>query len=292
MSSDARTRRTRLRPVPEHRPGDLGADELAARLAPRGVGGVLDRSLAILREDLGLLFGAGLALWLPLRIVLAYELRPAVTDELTRMALESSAMVLASVVLGALAARVVAARTARGGVDPLRVLALSPLELVGLLVIVVVSSLAGLVGLLMCFVGTVAAWWLLALAPVVYVLEREHGPVRRIGYALKRSVSLVAGSFWRWLAIATVVKLLDLVLTLPVGFLDEPGQRLSLATRFGLDPGLLEALGVLLGAVFLALSGAISGVAFAGFYFDQRARLEGVDLYLALGGLEDAEARP
>lgn len=285
-------RRVRLLPLPPTEGAEVDSVELANRLAPRGVGGLLDRAMSILRKELGLLFGISLAIWIPLRVLLLYQVRPMDVDPTLIVLIEQSLMTIGFVLPAAFAARVVAAQLARDGVDWVRVLALGPAEAVGLLSLTLAIGVASGVGICMCFIGVVAAKFWLALAPVVYVLELERKPFARIGYALQRSVSLVAGSFWRWLAIATILMVLHLLLTLPVGYLDDPGERLSFALRFGVDLNLLELLVALLGAVFLALVGVLNGVVFAAFYFDQRARLEGVDLYLNLAWLEEQNGGP
>jgi len=185
--------------------------------------------------------------------------------------------------LGALAARVFGAHMAGSDTSAARVLGIGPLELFGVLLLsTVTGTLAGL-GVCFFLVGAFLINWLLALSPVVYMLETERGPLARVPYAMRRSISLVTGSFWRWLGLATILGILGGFVQLPLAQLDMPLTRANLAVDLGLATATVDLVVCLLGGVFTALMASLSGVVFASFYFDQRARLEGVDLYVALG---------
>lgn len=247
------------------------------------MGGVLDRAFEVLRAHFGFLMAAGLAVCVPLRILLFFELRPALGTSLWSPILEQGSTAILANLLGALAARVFGAHVAGGDTSAARVLGIGPMEIFGLVLLsTVTGTLAGL-GVCFFFVGAFLINWLLALAPVVYMLEIERGPLARVPYAMRRSVSLVAGSFWRWLGLATILGILGMFVQLPLAQLDEPLTRAGLATDLGLSLASVDLSVCLLGGVFTALLASLSGVVFAAFYFDQRARLEGVDLYLALG---------
>jgi hypothetical protein len=290
------TQRERLMPVPRERGWSLGqrSEErrplTAEELGPRTVGGVLDRAFEVLRAHFGLLMGAGLLLCVPMRILFFFELDPILGASTIAPFVEAGVTSVLASLLGALSARVFGAHVAGGDTSAARVLGVGPLEFIGILLL---SALTGtLVGLGMCmlFVGMFIVSWLLALAPVVYMLETERRPLARVPYAIRRSISLVTGSFWRWLGLASVLGLLGIFLQGPLGVLDDPGMRTSFAIDWGLSVGMVDLAVCLLGGVFTALSAALSGVVFASFYFDQRARLEGVDLYYALQELEERQS--
>lgn len=280
--------RERLVPVPRERGWQLGRRPGEAQrgsaegLRPRSVGAVLDRAFEILRANFGLLMGAGLLLCVPMRILVFFQLRPLFAGGFWEPVLEVGMTSVVTTLLGALAARVAGAHMAGGDTSVVRMLGIGPLEFFGILMLsALTGTLTGL-GVLLLFVGMFLVSWLLALAPVVYMLETESGPIRRVPYAIRRSVSLVTGSFWRWLGLASVVGMLGLFLQGPLAQLDDPMVRASFALDLGLSVHVVDLAVALLGGVFMALGAALSGVVFASFYFDQRARLEGVDLYFAL----------
>lgn len=262
----------------------------AEDLGPRSVGGVLDRAFDVLRLHFGLLMGAGLVLCVPVRILFFFQIQPVFRGETWEAVVEVGVTSVLASLLGALAARVFWAHIAGGDTSASRVLGVAPAEFFGILLLsTVTGTLAGL-GVCLLLVGTFIVSWLLALAPVVYMLETERSPLMRVPYSIRRSISLVTGSFWRWLGLATVLALLGVFLQGPLAQLDDPVARSGFALYLGLSGGLVDLAVCLLGGVFTALSAAVSGVVFASFYFDQRARLEGVDLYLALRAREEGGA--
>lgn len=160
-------------------------------------------------------------------------------------------------------------------------------EALGLLVL---SALVA--GLLFVSVFTLIGWifvgWLLALAPSVYVLEPAPSAWRHVQYALRRSVQLARDGFWRWAGIAIVAGVIQAFgSSLDLVFIDpENWVRAARALHLTVDQvEVLYSLLVLLPKTFVT---AISAFVMASFYFDQRARLEGVDLYIAVEELEEA----
>jgi len=284
--------RERLVAVPRERGWQVGQAARAAKplsaeeLGPRTVGGVLDRAFEVLRDHFGLLMGAGLILCVPMRILMFFQVQPAFSGEAWEPLVEVGVTSVLASLLGALAARVFGAHVAGGDTSAGRMLGIGPLEFMGILLLsAVTGTLTGL-GVCLFFVGTFIVSWLFALAPVIYMLETERGPLMRVPYAMKRSISLVTGSFWRWLGLFMVLVLLSLFLQGPLGQLDDPIARTTFAVNYGLSTRVVDLAVCLLGGVFTALIAALSGVVFASFYFDQRARLEGVDLHFALQKLK------
>lgn len=118
----------------------------------------------------------------------------------------------------------------------------------------------------------------LILVPAVIVLERLS-----IGAAIKRSVSLIRGAFWRTLGI---VLLSAILVAIVAGVLSAPliAVGLFLASTGGLEPQastviyLVEAaVGLLAGTLVTPFTAGVNAL----LYVDRRMRTEGLDVTLA-----------
>lgn len=254
---------------------------------PLGVLEILDRSCSLLIRRLGTFLGLGLVLWFPLRVAQVVAFLPSMHGEgelgfFLGTFLGGLSAYVVQVLTGVVVAEI-ASREVRGQHVGLwrafaRVLG-RPLDLLGYSFLGGLLSFVGALGVGCCGLGF-ALLWLFSVYPVVFVAERL-GPLQ----ALNRSVRLVWGwpSFLRWIGFALPLGLLSVLLTSPTWVFDNPGLHPYLIDTFGgLPPDwaeLLLALPLSLGA---ALSGALGAIAVTIYYFDTRARREGLDLRLRL----------
>jgi hypothetical protein len=134
-----------------------------------------------------------------------------------------------------------------------------------------------------------ASYWLFAVIPAVYVLEREGLKSRnwlaQVGAALVRGFQLVWGwdSFARWLGWVTVAVI---AITGPLGsipgLIDVPQVREFLDQQLGAQGSGVEFMIAAVGSVFVGIGTAYMAVLMTVYYLDQRVRREGLDLELRL----------
>lgn len=253
---------------------------------PRSLAAILDRGLDAFREHLGIVVLAGMIAFVPatLSAVLGTSIRASSQELLSWTTFWNA---LASVWIAAMCARAMSYSIVGRRATWREIVHLKFGEALGLLV------LSGLVaGAFFVSVFTLIGWifvgWLLALAPSVYVLEPAPSAWQHVQYALRRSVQLAKDGFWRWAGIGIVAAVIQFFgSSLELVFIDpENWTRAARALHLTVDQvEWLYSLFVMLPRTFVT---AISAFVMASFYFDQRARLEGVDLYIAVGELEEA----
>ncbi len=253
---------------------------------PRSLAAILDRGLEAFRNHLGIVVLAGMIAFVPATLsALVGTSIQAASEELLSWTVFWSG--LASVWIAAMCARAMSYSIVGRRASWREIVHFKLGEALGLLVL---SALVA--GLLFVSVFTLIGWifvgWLLALAPSVYVLEPAPSAWRHVQYALRRSVQLARDGFWRWAGIAIVAGVIQAFgSSLDLVFIDpENWVRAARALHLTVDQvEVLYSLLVLLPKTFVT---AISAFVMASFYFDQRARLEGVDLYIAVEELEEA----
>jgi hypothetical protein len=182
------------------------------------------------------------------------------------------------------------------GLTLLEGLGAGALVALAVLIVIVAGTIAAVLGVLVGIVvvvgvitGFVYLWTMLSFAPVLIVLERLS-----VIDAIKRSFSLVRGSFWRVFGIRALGVLVASMVSGAVSFpFTIVGQVLGIAGG---------SIGAALGAsVLLAVGGAIGQIITAPFtagivvllYTDRRIRAEAFDLVLqtgAVGGNNDSAA--
>ena len=253
---------------------------------PRSLAAILDRGLEAFRNHLGIVVLAGMIAFVPATLsALVGTSIQAASEELLSWTVFWSG--LASVWIAAMCARAMSYSIVGRRVSWREIVHFKLGEALGLLVL---SALVA--GLLFVSVFTLIGWifvgWLLALAPSVYVLEPAPSAWRHVQYALRRSVQLARDGFWRWAGIAIVAGVIQAFgSSLDLVFIDpENWVRAARALHLTVDQvEVLYSLLVLLPKTFVT---AISAFVMASFYFDQRALLECVDLYIAVEELEEA----
>lgn len=257
--------------------------------APRGLGAILDRALLALREHFGTLFMLALVTALPGALVRIlgsdiddlYE-----TTSLVSMLLDfASYTIVAHFAARALSYSVVGQRCTRA-----QLLQISARELIGLLVLALVFAVIVLLGVL-TIIGWILALWYLSSAPAVYALEPAEKGRSQVRYAISRSGQLAGGSFGAFASLSVVLGLLAAFAGGPELALQDPRVLERFVGLFGsLGVGFSDAKTVmgLLGLLPKVFVTCVAAFAYASLYVNQRARLEGVDLYIALEELERA----
>lgn len=278
--------------------------------SPRGIGKVLDDAVALYRAEFRTLAVPAAYVILPLalftalaevflvRLVFSTALTPTATpgvgDLLQVFAAESVAISgvtllgLASIFFGCAVWNSAPRVLARLPVQPreflrggwrrfgwvlLAGIAIQVVYSIGLLLTVLGTFLFVLPGLVV-FGFTLYLLALLSMSLPIVVLEGAS-----VDVALRRSVTLVRGNFWRtarlWFGMSVVLYALEAA----VGSFSGIGQFVAFAGGTGLTVGLpwQVAAGVLQG-IGSALAAPVTYLAWMLFYLDLRARKEGIDL--------------
>ena len=252
-----------------------GARPLAS-LAPRGVGGILDAALEILRARFWTCLALAVPLWVPVQ-VLGTLLPPDVvnTDTLALgLAQIGLSFAVQSVVVGLVCLVVygeLQGRPASLGAVLAKVLRRAP----ALLLLTVVTALLTGFGLACCLVPGILAAWLLMVAPAALILEGLGGRL-----AVRRSAFLMSRGFWRWLGVVVTQTCLVLPLSLASMALSEPSATELIEGHLGWPPGVYDTVSILLSSSIMGLVTAFSAVVMTVFYLDSRVRHEGFDLQM------------
>ena len=149
----------------------------------------------------------------------------------------------------------------------------------GLVGLALLTGLLVMLGLVVLIVGAVVVGVFLLLAAPAYVLEGAT-----VTGALRRSVTLVRGSWWRvfgiYLLMALLVTLVSAVLLVPLGVAGAFFAFSSGAPEAELGTGASLAL-VLVSTLLSVVTAPVSAYVVGLLYVDQRMRREGLDLQLA-----------
>ena len=159
----------------------------------------------------------------------------------------------------------------------------------GMVIIAILNVVAAFLLVCPCVITSYASYWLFAVIPAVYVLEREGLKSRtwlaQIGAAIVRGFKLVWGwgSFGRWLGWITVAgfAIAGPLASVP-GLVDVPLVREFLDQHLGAQGSGVEFLIAAVGSVFVGIGTAYMAVLMTVYYLDQRVRREGLDLELRL----------
>ena len=288
------------RSAPRRRRPGTRVERDAEPLRSRGVGQILDTALDVLAARFGPCVLIAVVFWIPYQLATELINSSGVPIELqlgwTVSALVPELLTTAGVCsfVGAhLLGRRIATDTA------MRVgLAAGA----GVLVIAVMQTFATLVLALCCVVPFVLGYWLFAVTPTVYVLERKRiGDERAAGYvwplrwvaeillSVERGAKLVfgLGSFGRWAGWATVslLTVLTPLSLVPVG-LENPGVRTFMEETLKLQGRPIEIALFVLSALFLGVGTAYSAILKTVYYLDERVRKEAFDLEMRLDRIE------
>lgn len=258
---------------------------------PRSVGETLDLALEIFRARFAVLVGLSMLLWAPVRLaqplIGLHRWTMASPDELpvgavfgVFFSLLASATV--AVLVNALASLFVAAHLADRAL-PIRA------AFVGVLSrsfpVVVIAFLSGILtagGAILCCAPGVFLAFKLYLAPPVCIIEGAG-----IRESFSRSFDLCRGRFLPWLALVVVQFLLAVPLTSVTSIADDPTLRDLFLRKLGTSSAVFDWVAVAFTSLFMGLASAFQGVVVAVWYFDCRARREGLDLETRLGRLRE-----
>lgn len=272
---------------PGHGGGPVGAPRPGVvPLRPLGVAEILDGAVTTMRRyprptfalSAALAAVSGLAA-LADEAVRAAGAAPASLPSLASFLLSTvvslAATVLLSGALAAVLAEGVLGRPATTGQVWRR---LRP-RLAGLVGLGALSAALVLLGLLAFVVGSLVVGVFILLAGPAYVLEGQS-----VTGALRRSVRLVRGGWWRvfgtFLLISVLTGLVGALLLLPLGLAGAGFAVVGGASEGALASG--ASLGVVLASTLLTvLLAPVSAYVVALLYVDQRMRREGLDLQLA-----------
>lgn len=268
----------------------------ATRLGRRGVGQILDTAMDVFVERFGACVGIATILWLPFRIGSELVVRSGVRDEVVLLWGTTAAaprVLTTAFVCTLVGGQLVGRRVSLG-----EAIATGIGRFPGLVVISVLTVIAAVVLICPCIFTTYAAYWLFAVVPAVYVLERgrlvpaggDPTFTRLFGWlaesfaAVGRGIRLVWGwgSFLRWLGWFAVANLAIVVpLTTAPSLLEVPEVRQKVAEYIDLDAPIGLAV-VAIGALFLGIGTAYTAVIMTVYYVDERVRKEGLDLEIVL----------
>ncbi len=255
-------------------------------LTPRGVGGILDTAWEIYSERFLQCVGLTLALTLPMRaslVAVRYSGVERTTRHFLEFALDRMAPVLVAVLVANLVRDYVYSRSTstwgsvRATFDRLP-------SLLGILVILALGFFC-LPYTLLCFPISLYLYWQLSIAPAVYAIEG-----RSLIQVFRRGVRLLRGwtSFGRFLGIAIVHFVMFFGLAGSMIALDDPTIRAAILEFTEIDGLTLDLLATVPASIFMAVSSAFLAIVLSVYYYDIRARREGLDLHLQLEEIEAA----
>jgi hypothetical protein len=280
-----------LTPYEERPPaGSVPLVATVHELRPRGVGEVLDLALDVFRSRFGVLVGTATLLWVPVRLAQPLLgapnwVRPGTTDiplaALAGVFFTLLATLVVSVLVNAFAALHVAAElegrplSAR---DALRgILSRS----VAVLAIAMLGGLAtGVATVCLCIPG-IFLFWKFYLAPAVCVVE--GAAVRQ---SVSRSFDLCRGRFLPWVGLILISFAITFPLTSMSSIADDPNLRDRALQTLGVSSAVFDWFAVAFTSVFTGVASAFHGVVVTVWYFDCRARRDGVDLSARLERLQ------
>ena len=271
--------------------------EDAHHLGRRGVGQILDAAMEVLVQRFGVCVGIATMVWLPFRLGTELIARSSAPEEV--LLLWGTTNVAPQLLTTGFVCTLVGGHLVGRRVPLGEVLMSGLTRAPGLGVIMLVNLMAAIVLVCPCIVSSYAAYWLFAVVPAVYVLERGQllprgGPGGPVGGALRwlgeafvavgRGIRLVWGgtSFLRWIGWFAVANVAIIVpLTAAPSALDYPGVREQISTVVDLD-GPAGLLLVLVGSLFFGIGTAYTAIVMTVYYVDERVRKEGLDLEIAL----------
>lgn len=265
------------------------ADSRAMSMGPRGVGQILDTALDVLFARFAPCVGFATLFILPFRLggeLLAAEQRLLWEFTYALPELLTSAFVCSLVGAHFLQRRATAGAAFRGGL-----VALPGITVIACLKVVSVFGLTCL-----CVIPSILGYWIFAVMPAVYVLERgdlvrraQAAPGTRwaagVGLAILRGMRLVfeRGAFLRWAGWSVVgLCVLYLPLNLSAGVMDAPQVRHRLHEILPLQGRAVWIALASIGAVFAGIGTAYLAILNTVYYLDQRVRREALDLELFL----------
>ncbi|WP_239373958.1 hypothetical protein [Frankia sp. Cj5] len=272
----------------QYGPGQPGSWHQAEKpgiipLRPLAVGEILDGAFTAVRRNPGATVGLTIAATAVVQIIstllTAWSQRTSTAAEgfataVTFVLYGVLAIVLAGMLSAVVSEAVLGGRMSAG--EALRRIQPRLGGLIGLSIAVGLLTVLGLIGL---FVGAIFVMVALCMATPAFVLEGGS-----ISTALRRSWTLVRGTWWRTFGILLLaeimVGILTAILLIPLAVIIAVGGG-SLT-----DPsnGTLTALGLLLTAVMNIAARAVTTPISAGvivlLYIDRRIRLEGLDVTL------------
>jgi len=281
-----------VRPALPRRRRSVGAQVVADAmpLRRRGVGQILDTSMDVLVAHFGALVGIGALCWLPFKI--GGELLWLAGAGGTAHLLWSTTTVAPQLITTSFVCSLVGAHLLQGEASLAEAIKVGFLRFPGMLVIAILNVVASIALLCPCLITSYAAYWLFAVIPAVYVLERGRleplGWFAQVSAAIGRGFKLVWGwgSFGRWFGWISVAFLaVGLPLGMIPGAVDMPQVREFLDQRLGAQGPMIEFMIAAVGSVFVGIGTAYMAVLMTVYYLDQRVRREGLDLELRLAQL-------
>lgn len=251
-------------------------------IRPRRVGEILDVAMEVFRARFGILVGLSTLLWLPVYVAQTFlvvgEWTPGDTPFQTAgfflgFLVTLFATGVVSVLDNAIVARLVADELGgRGfsvGAAIRNALARSP----AIAVIAVANSMATTLACFCMILPGILVAWRVALAPAICVIE-DAGIVE----SFARSSQLARGRLGPWIGLFLTAFLLLLPFTLVAGVAERPDLRATALRELGLPAFAYDGARIGFSSLFTGVATAFHAVVVAIWYYDCRARGEGVDL--------------
>jgi hypothetical protein len=271
-------------------------------LHARGVGQILDTALDVLVSRFGPCVGFAALSWLPFQIGNEVVQRSSALSIQARILWGTTNLVPEFLTAGFVCSFVGAhlLRRRASSADAFRngILAAPGIAVIALLQVLTIFGL-----MCLCIVPFFLGYWLFAVVPAVYVLERRDllGRAGReipaifrwssgILISVARGVRLVlgTGSFGRWLGWA-VVALLAVYWPL-TGFpalFEDPSVRNFMEESLGLEGRPVSFTLAVISALFAGIGTAYLAIVKTVYYLDERVRREALDLELRLDRLAE-----
>ncbi len=284
--------------TPYEAPAGSASDPVEAstfELRPRGVGETLDLALEVYRSRFGVLVGTATLLWLPIRFaqpfIGAHNWQRAGADLPLGALFGSFFTLLATLVVAVLVNAFVALHVAadlRGGSLRMRDALRQIVSRSGTVLVLAVLSgiLTGVGTVCFCLPG-IFLMWKLYVAPVVCVVEGVG-----VQPSMSRSFDLCTGRLLPWVGLVLVAFTLTIPLTTISNVVDDPNLRARTLELLGVPAIVFDWAGAAFTSLFSGVASAFHGVVVAVWYFDCRARREGVDLSARLECLQGASGIP
>jgi hypothetical protein len=251
-------------------------------IRPRRVGEVLDVATEVFRARFGTYVGLSTLLWLPVYVVQSFlvvaEWTPGDVPFQTAgfflgFLVTLFATGVVSVLDNAIVARLVADELAGRGVSIGDAVKNALSRGFAISVIAFVNSTLTTFGCFCMILPGILIAWQLYLAPAICVIE-DAG----IGESFARSSHLARGRLGPWLGLFVVAFLLLLPFTLVAGVSDRPDLRATALGSLGIPALAYDCARIGFASLFTGVATAFQAVVATVWYFDSRARREGIDL--------------